>query len=91
MALTRSFKELVESQIASDPAFAEALRREGESSMRPARAALLAFAKAWTYPVRGTEGVPVANGLFGVTPQNGQDSTTSRARSGTLGTSVNRL
>jgi hypothetical protein len=46
MALTRSFKELVEKQAASDPAFAEALRREEASLMTPARMALLAFAKA---------------------------------------------
>jgi hypothetical protein len=65
MALTRSFKELVEKkQAASDPAFAEALRREETNSMTPARVALLAFAKTWTYPVLGNEDVRVVDGLF---------------------------
>ena len=32
--------------------------------MTPAREALLAYAKAWTYPVIGNEDVPVMNGLF---------------------------
>ncbi len=64
MALTRSFKELVEKRAASDPAFAEALRREEAHSMTPARVALLAFAKAWTYPILGNEDVRVVDGLF---------------------------
>ena len=64
MPVTRSFKELVEKQAAADPAFAEALRREGINSMTPAREALLAFAKAWTYPILGNEDVPVTNRLF---------------------------
>ena len=96
MPLTRSFKELVESQAAADPAFAEALRCERvnlmtgekedepgkaamakpaerepgaaragkEGTMTPAREALLAFAKAWTYPILGNEDVPVVNRLF---------------------------
>jgi hypothetical protein len=64
MPLTRSFTELVERQMASEPAFAEALRREGMNSMTPARMALLAFAKAWTYPILGNEDVPVVDGLF---------------------------
>jgi hypothetical protein len=64
MVLTRSFKELVEKQAASDPAFAEALRREEANSMTPARVALLAFAKAWTYPILGNEDVPVMRRLF---------------------------
>lgn len=64
MALTRSFKELAEKQAASDPAFAEALRREGANSMTPARVTLLAFAKAWTYPILGNEDVRVVDGLF---------------------------
>ena len=64
MALTRSFKELVEKQAASDPAFAEALRREEANTMTPARVALLAFAKAWTYPILGNEDVPVMRRLF---------------------------
>ena len=64
MALTRSFKELVEKQAASDPAFAEALRREEANMMTPARVALLAFAKAWTYPILGNEDVPVTTRLF---------------------------
>lgn len=50
--------------MASDPAFAEALRHEDIHSMTPARMALLAFAKAWTYPVRGNEDVLITNGLF---------------------------
>ena len=33
MALTRSFKELVQKRVASDPAFGEALLREGIDSM----------------------------------------------------------
>jgi hypothetical protein len=33
MALTRSFKELVQKRIASDPAFGEALLREGIDTM----------------------------------------------------------
>jgi DNA-binding phage protein len=33
MALTRSFKELVQRQVASDPAFGEALLREGVDTM----------------------------------------------------------
>ncbi len=33
MALTKSFKELVQSRVASDPAFAEALLREGIDTM----------------------------------------------------------
>jgi hypothetical protein len=33
MALTRSFKELVQKQVASDPAFGEALLREGIDTM----------------------------------------------------------
>jgi hypothetical protein len=32
--------------------------------MTPARKALLAFAKAWTYPILGNEDVPVTNRLF---------------------------
>jgi hypothetical protein len=64
MPLTRSFKELVERQAAADPAFAEALRREEANSVTPARVALLAFAKAWTYPILGNEDVPVVEGLF---------------------------
>jgi hypothetical protein len=64
MALTRSFKELVEKQAASDPAFAEALRREEADLMTPARVALLAFAKAWTYPILGNEDVPIMRRLF---------------------------
>jgi hypothetical protein len=64
MPLTRSFKELVESQMASDPAFAEALRHEGVNSMTPARMALLAFAKSWTYPILGNEDGAVVENLF---------------------------
>ena len=64
MTLTRSFKELVEKQAAADPAFAEALQREGINAITPAREALLAFAKAWTYPILGNEDLPVANDLF---------------------------
>jgi hypothetical protein len=64
MPLTRSFKEEVENQTASDPAFAEALRREGANPMTPARMALLAFAKVWTYPILGNEDVPVVEDLF---------------------------
>ena len=30
----------------------------------PARVALLAFVKAWTYPIRGNEDVPVTTRLF---------------------------
>ena len=33
MALTRSFKELVQKRVASDPAFGEALLREGIDTM----------------------------------------------------------
>jgi hypothetical protein len=33
MAITKSFKELVQSRVASDPAFAEALLREGIDTM----------------------------------------------------------
>ncbi len=33
MALTRSFKELVQKRVASDPAFGEALLREGTDTM----------------------------------------------------------
>ena len=33
MALTRSFKELVQKRVASDPGFGEALRREGINTM----------------------------------------------------------
>ena len=55
----------MEKQAASDPAFAEALRREEANSMTPAREALLAFAKAWTYPILGNEDVPVMRRLFG--------------------------
>ena len=32
--------------------------------MTPAREALLAFAKAWTYPILGNEDVPVMRRLF---------------------------
>ena len=64
MALTRSFKELVEKQAASDLTFAETLRREEANLMTPARVALLAFAKAWTYPILGNEDVPVMRRLF---------------------------
>jgi hypothetical protein len=64
MVLTRSLKELVEKQAASDPAFAEALQREGVNSMTPARVVLLAFAKAWIYPILGNEDVPVMRRLF---------------------------
>jgi hypothetical protein len=35
-----------------------------EETMTPARAALLAFAKAWTYPILGNEDVPVTKRLF---------------------------
>ena len=64
MALTRSFKELVEKQAVSDPAFAEVLGREKANWVTPAREALLAFAKAWTYPILGNEDVPVMRRLF---------------------------
>lgn len=62
--LTWNFKELVESQTVADPAFAEVLRREGANQMTPARMALLAFAKVWTYPILGNEDVPVVEDLF---------------------------
>jgi hypothetical protein len=32
--------------------------------MTPARTALLAFAKVWTYPILGNEDVPVVDDLF---------------------------
>ena len=77
MPLTRSFRELVQRLAAADPDFEAALRRErsdapiaaGEEGsqgtpMTPARKALLAFAKAWTYPILGNEDVPVTNRLF---------------------------
>jgi hypothetical protein len=64
MALTGRFKELTEKLVASDPAFAKALQCSAAESMTPARVALLAFATAWTYPVRGNEDVPVVNDLF---------------------------
>jgi hypothetical protein len=35
-----------------------------EDTMTPARKALLAFAKAWTYPILGNEDVPVTNRLL---------------------------
>jgi hypothetical protein len=64
MALTRSFNELVEKQAACEPAFAEAPQREKANLVTPARRALLAFAKAWTYPILGNEDVPVMRRLF---------------------------
>ena len=38
--------------------------KEHEGTMTPPREALLAFAKAWTYPILGNEDVPVTNRLF---------------------------
>jgi hypothetical protein len=35
-----------------------------EETITPARRALLAFAKAWTYPILGNEDVPVTKRLF---------------------------
>jgi hypothetical protein len=35
-----------------------------EGTITPARRALLAFAKAWTYPILGNEYVPVMRRLF---------------------------
>jgi hypothetical protein len=35
-----------------------------EETIMPARRALLAFAKAWTYPILGNEDVPVMKRLF---------------------------
>jgi hypothetical protein len=76
MPLTRSFSELVERLAASDPDFEAALRQEGRDRtmsgeegregipMTLARQALLAFAKAWTYPILGNEDVPVTDRLF---------------------------
>jgi hypothetical protein len=37
---------------------------EPSDPMTPAREALLAYARAWTYPVIGNEDVPVMKGLF---------------------------
>jgi hypothetical protein len=35
-----------------------------QETITPARKALLAFTKAWTYPILGNEDVPVTNRLF---------------------------
>ena len=79
MTLTRSFKELVEKQAAADPIFAEALQREGINAITPARGALLAFVKAWTYPILGNEDLPVANDLFDQARALAKDATASAA------------
>ena len=40
------------------------MNKLSDDAMTPAREALLAFAKAWTYPILGNEDVPVMKRLF---------------------------
>jgi hypothetical protein len=67
MAVTRSFKELVvekQRPIRPSPKRCDARRR---NLITPARVALLASEKAWTYPILGNEDMPVIRGAFSTT------------------------
>jgi hypothetical protein len=82
MALTRSFKELVQKRVASDPTFGEALLREGIDTMLAGdvdngKAILRDYIKATvgfeklgeatgTQPMFGPRGNPQARNLFGI-------------------------
>jgi hypothetical protein len=68
VALTRSFKELVQKRVASDPAFGEALLREGidtmlASDVATGKAILRDYIKATVFGPRGN---PQARNLFGI-------------------------